>query len=191
MDRTSRICLITILVVTIVVVIVLSFVINRASEVFEIKEEITPESMIQEVEETITLPEELSPEEVIDGYIVDICEGYDVEPSLVQSIVWHESRYLPDATNGDCVGLMQISTYWHTDRAKRLGVTDFYDPYSNILLGVDYLNELLIQYKDPILVLMLYNMKHDTAKSMYAQGHISEYASSVLARSDKIKQEVT
>lgn len=36
-----------------------------------------------------------------------------------------------------------MSTYWHSDRAARLGVSDFYDPYSNILVGVDLLNELL------------------------------------------------
>lgn len=126
-------------------------------------------------------------EDIINGYIKDICKEYEIEPELIQSIVWHESRYNPKVKNGKCLGLMQIHTLYHSDRAKKLGVKDFYDPYGNILLGVDYISELLNKYEDPKLVLMLYNMKHSTAFSLYKEGKTSKYAKSVLARAERLK----
>ena len=95
-------------------------------------------------------------EEIINGYIKEICLSYNMEPEFVQALVYQESRYDIKAKNQGCVGLMQINTYYHADRAKRLGVTDFYDPYGNILLGVDYLSELFHRYKDPRMVLRVY-----------------------------------
>ena len=132
----------------------------------------------------------LTQEELIDTYIVEICKDYNVEPTLIQSIVWHESRYDPTVSNGQCIGLMQVSKKWHGERAKKLGVKDLYDPYGNILVGVDYIHELLTKYEDPALALMMYNMSHATAKRLYNNGIISEYAKAVLIRADKIKQEV-
>ena len=129
----------------------------------------------------------LTEEQKIDGYIEHICKDYDMDPALIKSIVWHESRYNPKAKNGSCVGLMQISTRWHTARAKKLGVTDFYDPYGNILVGVDYLSDIFDNYKDPALVLMMYNMDNNTAMAMYKRGEISGYAQSVLQRAKDLK----
>jgi hypothetical protein len=128
------------------------------------------------------------PNEVINGYIREVCLRYNVEPELVMSIVYHESRYNPKAKNGDCIGLMQLNRRWHVGRAKKLGVTDFYDPYSNILLGVDYLSELLNEYKDPKLVLMLYNMKHSTALKLYKRGKTTKYVKSVITMSNSYKK---
>lgn len=129
------------------------------------------------------------PKEIINIYIEEICRRYkNVDSDLVKSIVYHESRYNPKATNGKCLGLMQVSTRWHSTRAEKLGVTNFYDPYSNILLGVDYLSELIDDYKDPALALMLYNMKHDDALSLYSHGIISGYAKSVLATAGDYKK---
>lgn len=122
----------------------------------------------------------------INGHVRKVCSLYNnkVSPELVASIIKHESDYNPKETTGNCVGLMQVSTYWQAERAKKLGVTDFYDPYGNILIGVDYLVELTNTYKDPKLVLMLYNMKHDTAFKMYREGKVSRYAKSVLAKAE-------
>lgn len=134
----------------------------------------------------IVIPEPLTLEEQIDIWVEEICSNYNVNSSLVKSMIWHESRYRPDARNGNCLGLMQISTRWHQGRAERLGVTDFFDPYSNILLGVDYISELLTKYKDPALALMAYNMGPAAAVAKYRSGEISGYAKSVLARADHI-----
>jgi soluble lytic murein transglycosylase-like protein len=130
-----------------------------------------------------------SPDEIINSYVKNICSKYDnVKPELVMSIIYHESRYDPRAKTGNCVGLMQVSSYWHADRATRLGASDFYDPYDNILIGVDYLSELFNTYKDPSLVLMLYNMNHEDAFKLYSEGKTSYYARSVLERAEKIKR---
>lgn len=146
-----------------------------------------PKKVIEETSKEVT-------EEIINQYIINICNIYNqneivIEPELVMSIVWHESRYNPKAVNNDgsCVGLMQVSKFWHKSRAYELGVEDFFDPEGNILLGVDYIVELKKQYKDIKLVLMLYNMMHDDAFELYEQGEISYYAKSVLERAELIK----
>jgi hypothetical protein len=126
--------------------------------------------------------------EMITMYVRDVCKKYDMEPELIMSVIQQESNYNPKAANGNCLGLMQVSSYWHQDRAERLGVTDFYDAYSNILLGVDYLSELRDQYKDMRLVLMLYNMEHKTAFRLYNNGEISNYATTILARAEEFKK---
>lgn len=130
----------------------------------------------------------LSGEELINNHIQEICEIYNIEPALVQSIIYHESRYNADARNNNCVGLMQINKPYHIYRAEKLGIVDFYDPHSNILLGVDYLSELFNVYGDPVLVLMVYNMGDSRAITLYKQGIINEYARKVLAREKEIKQ---
>lgn len=72
----------------------------------------------------------------------------DISVEYVKAIVWHESRYQPDKVNSKTgvKGLMQISPKWHTQRAKNLGVIDLFDPYGNILVGCDILNELTQQH---------------------------------------------
>jgi soluble lytic murein transglycosylase-like protein len=130
----------------------------------------------------------LTERELINTYIRSISAKYDIEPELIMSIIQSESEYNPKAKTGNCLGLMQVSSRWHADRAKKLGVKDFYDPYSNILIGVDYISELLAQYKDKRLVLMLYNMNHNTAMNMYKEGNISYYARTVLARAEQYKK---
>lgn len=135
-------------------------------------------------------PEPPTFEEVVASYVFDICSDYpNVDPYLILSIICQESRFTPNVSNGGCVGLMQISEYWHKDRAARLGVTDFWDPYSNILLGVDLVNELLDRTNGDIYyALMLYNQTYSSAKSMYSQGIISQYAKDVVQRANLYKE---
>lgn len=118
--------------------------------------------------------------EDIIAYTDEIGERYNICPELIQAVIERESHYNPDATNGDCVGLMQVSEKWHTDRMERLGVTDLYDPYSNILVGTDYLAELWREtsskgYGDDLYyVLMRYNMTADSANRLYRDEVYSE-----------------
>jgi soluble lytic murein transglycosylase-like protein len=126
--------------------------------------------------------------ELIDNYAEEIALNYNLDPYLIKSIIHQESRYNPNARNGKCLGLMQMSTRWHSNRAAKLGVTNFHDPYGNILLGADYLSELFKKYKDPRLVLMLYNMDNKTALKLYKEGKISNYAKTVLKRAEEYKK---
>ena len=117
----------------------------------------------------------------------DICENYEhVTPELAIAVIQKESLYDPEATNGGCVGLMQVSKKYNKYRAEDLGVEDFFDPYGNILIGVDFLNELIDTYEDVNLALMLYNMKWDSAFNLYKQGKISSYAKDVQKKMDDI-----
>jgi len=134
----------------------------------------------------VTIPTQ---EEIINGYINDICSQYGVDPYVVEGIVFYESRYQPYVHNGRCVGLMQVNTYCHAKRAERLGVTDFYDPYSNILVGVDYLSELIDTTQSTTLALMSYNMGQTAAYRLYKTGKTSSYARLVLAKAEELKQE--
>lgn len=68
----------------------------------------------------------------------------DVDPEYVCAIIYHESRFDPTQTNSrtGVQGLTQINPKWHTKRARSLGVENLYDPYGNILVCFDILNEL-------------------------------------------------
>ena len=133
---------------------------------------------------TISRSSKLDPHEEINNYVNVISATYDIDPNLIKSVIQSESEYIPTAKVGACLGLMQVSTYWHSKRAEKLGVTNFYDPHDNILIGVDYLAELFDSYKDPALVLMLYSMDHKTAFKLYSEGKITDYAKTVLARAE-------
>lgn len=129
-------------------------------------------------------------EEYLDQFIIDSCAAYgNVDPYLVHSIIYFESRGDKDAVNydGSCVGLMQLSTKWNAERAYRLGISDFMDPFSNVLIGIDLLSELTAKYPDdPYLVLMLYNMKWKTAHFLYSEGTITDYALNVTNRKEEL-----
>lgn len=103
------------------------------------------------------------------------------------AIIEQESSGQADAVNGDCKGLMQIDEKWHGDRMERLGVTDLYDPYSNILVGVDYLAELAAEDDDLYTVLMIYSGTADVVKRGET-GDWSDYAKEVVARSAELER---
>lgn len=122
-------------------------------------------------------------------YIELTCAEYHICPELVEAIIEAESGWNPKAVNGQCIGLMQINSYWHQDRMKRLGVTDLTEPGQNILVGIDYLSQLFSENEDIYLVLMKYNMRQDTAYQKWSAGDYSNYAVSVAARSSELERE--
>ena len=121
------------------------------------------------------------------AYCEEIGEMYCVCPELLMAMIETESSGNPDATNGTCKGLMQVSEKWHMDRMKRLGVKDIYDPYGNILVATDYLMELAEKYEDVGLVLDVYN---GNSKAMQDAEHwkLSEYASKILYRAEMLER---
>lgn len=127
-------------------------------------------------------------QEELEEYIEAVCEPRHICPELIEAIIERESRWNPKAVNGDCMGLMQISERWHRERMERLGVTDLFDPYDNILVGVDYMAELFEKYEDAGMVLMVYN-GDSRAKDLQATGNLSEYAEWILNRSAELERE--
>lgn len=139
--------------------------------------------------------------EVKDGKITlsslqSICKyvgrKYDIDPVLLRSIVFVESNYIVncDGASGD-KGLCQIVEHFHTDRMERLNITDIYDPYGNILLCADFLEELKSSKYggDIYFVLMAYNMGLRGATRHYEDGKISKYAYRVMDKYEKLKGE--
>lgn len=117
----------------------------------------------------------------------EIGEQYGICPELLMAIAETESSGRAVATRGDCKGLMQVSERWHKDRMKRLGVTDIYDEYGNILVATDYLLELFKEEEDVSIVLAKYN-GDSRADEMAERGEISEYAGRILTRSAELER---
>ena len=69
---------------------------------------------------------------------------------------------------------------------ERLGVTDLYNPFWNIMVATDYLMELAEKYEDLGYVLDLYN-GNSKAKYNAENGILSEYAASILERSAELE----
>ena len=115
---------------------------------------------------------------------------YNLNPYLLFAITEAEStRFIYSINyNGTCFGLTQISTYWHSDRMERLGVTDIYDPYGNLLCCADYVSELYTIYETTESVLMHYNMITSEADEMVAKGLVSEYASKIISRTSELEE---
>lgn len=196
MNKTKPKIRISKLDILIVIVIILYFavwfLVRAPKSIAEIAEvTVTTSEVIFEPEiipTQIIVPKILTMEEKINNYVDEICLLYPlIEPALVKSVIYFESTFNPDCKTGSCLGLMQVSTRWHKERMQRLGVTNLYDPYGNILVGVDYLSELQTKNKNISLTLMMYNMSHNKARELSRKGIQSKYAKSVLKRAAEIK----
>lgn len=118
---------------------------------------------------------------------VDVGRQYDIDPCLLYAICERESSLNIYAECGQCKGLMQVSSKWHSSRMERLGVDNLYDPYGNVLVAADYLRELIDENADLAYVLMRYNMCTNTANELYDQGIITDYATGILERSEALR----
>ena len=121
--------------------------------------------------------------------VEDVSNKYDnISAELLFALCETESSKHTRAVNkyGDCYGLTQINTYWHRDRMEKLGVTDIYEPYSNVLVCADYLSELIEDTGNIKYALMAYNMGGEEAKPVYSGGYISEYATTIYNRMDEL-----
>ena len=114
-------------------------------------------------------------------------EQYDFRPELLIAIIEAESSGNPNATNGGCIGLMQIYEKYHTDRMERLGVSDLYDESGNILVATDYLYELFMRYGDLGMVLMTYNGDSSAKDYWNGNGELSAYAKKIINRTEELE----
>lgn len=140
---------------------------------------------------------ELTDRELYFSYVDEITsrDEYNFYPDidkLVKAMMIVESDCQPDLTSSaGCIGLMQLSLYWQADRAKRLGVDDLWDPYGNILVGVDFLRDLYFNYtnQDMPLAIMMYNMDFTSARKIRASGQLTGYSVKVLSLCDELKED--
>jgi soluble lytic murein transglycosylase-like protein len=74
-----------------------------------------------------------------DKHVKEIAKRYGIEPSLVHSIILHESNYNVYAVSSKgALGLMQLMP----ETARQYGVLNVFDPAQNIEGGVKYLRDL-------------------------------------------------
>jgi len=115
---------------------------------------------------------------------------FNICPEFLESIAYYESRYVADATNGSCVGLMQVNINAHKDRIASYGWTtdDMSDPYKNMMIASDYLQELFEKYEDPGIVLYIYNGNSTGLKKYKQTGRLNKYATNILDYSAELER---
>ncbi len=120
---------------------------------------------------------------------IELGEQYNMCPEVIQATCFKESSFDPRAENGSCIGIMQVNPEWHVDRMARLGVLDLYDTRSCMLVGVDYLAELVSKYEDISVALMKYNGDSNADGLLAGNGDVSEYADKILCISAELERE--
>ena len=177
-----------ILIIVALVLMVVSCQHSQAAA--EVEEEPTTATMELECfkyVENIPLPMELQ------TYINNVCKSYEIAPEIVFSMIAKESNYNHKeiGDNGNSYGLMQVQLQWHEDRMNKLGCSDLLNPYDNVLVGVDYLAELLTYYDGNLeKALTAYNAGATGAYDDYFSYGIdaSEYAEEVIENSRIIEE---
>lgn len=108
---------------------------------------------------------------------------------LVLAVISVESDF--DETlvgpSGD-TGLMQVVPKWHKARMERLEVDDISDPYQGLLVGVDYLRELVGGYGDYTRALVHYNAGPSAVATWKIPSSTKTYVTTVLKRRDVIEE---
>lgn len=97
-------------------------------------------------------------EETPEGYraiIEEMASKYNVDPTLITSVIQHESGFQADSvSHAGAMGLMQLMP----ETASWLGVTDPFNPRQNIEGGTKYLRDMLDKYDgNKALALAAYN----------------------------------
>ena len=134
--------------------------------------------------------------EVVQAYLWSLCKERGIDYYIVVALIERESGYKWDRVgdDGNSKGYMQIYEKWHCDRMEAEGVTDLYNPYENIRVGLNYLQEIQNKYLSSSgvnCVLMVYNMGESTAKKNWSNGTYStEYSKGIVSRAQEIEQEL-
>lgn len=112
------------------------------------------------------------------SYIEEIHAMYfpELDPVIVQAVMQSESNYVPTVESYcGAVGLMQVLPKYHAWRMSKYGLSDIWDPYTNIVVGMDFLNET-------------YEKTGLYYQALRAYGGTDRYAKYILALSEEIRQ---
>lgn len=124
--------------------------------------------------------------------VVDISEElgaqYDICPELIQAMCFKESSFRTDVESDGNVGIMQVNPKWHKGRMERLGVADIFDMRGNMVVGVDYLSELIGQYEDVSVALMVYNGDSSAEDVIGGSDDVSDYVEEILTISVELER---
>jgi soluble lytic murein transglycosylase-like protein len=104
----------------------------------------------------------------------EIAERYGLDWRLLAEVAYQESRLNPLVLGKDNdMGLMQIIPSTWNEWAPKVGVTDPFDPYSNVLVGAAYLAyvreyAMARGYAEPHWMLIGYNWGPDNLAKLFA-----------------------
>ena len=121
-------------------------------------------------------------------YIADICEERHIQTSIVLAVIQKESSYITDAVGdrGRAQGLMQVQSRWHEARMQEYGCTDMLDPFENVTVGIDFLDEMIDKGYGIEWALTAYNGGEIRAHKFRDAGEVSSYAETVLEMAAEI-----
>ena len=122
--------------------------------------------------------------EDLQDYIRTLCEENDVPMSLIIAMIEVESSFRPNVISGTSdYGLMQINKINHEWLTEEYGITDFLDPYQNVLCGITIIAGHLEKTDGDIaLALMRYNCGATGARRLWDKGiYSTSYTEKILA----------
>lgn len=93
-------------------------------------------------------------------YIIETCEEYTINPSIIIAMCFYESSFNADAIgdNGAGMGLMGINPRWCWPEMEKLNCPNMRDPYQNVTVGIDIFAQKLAKYDwNTEMALMSYN----------------------------------
>ena len=105
----------------------------------------------------------------------------------MEALIERESTWNPEAVNGNCIGLMQVDKNIYKDL---IGSRNLTDPYDNIQIGVEILEELIHKYGEVAPALMFYNAGYSDNYGVgaYEDGKLSNYADEILKRAEELER---
>ena len=118
-------------------------------------------------------------------YIIETCEEYTINPSIIIAMCFYESSFNADAIgdNGECMGLMGISPRWCWPEMEKLNCPDMRDPYQNVTVGIDIFAQKLAKYDgNTEMALMSYNAGDASAHRLWFDKGIysTTYSSNIM-----------
>lgn len=150
------------IVCTIADAITKNVIVNRDSMVvYQEEGQPVPTDNIVEVEPELEIdiyPVDLDAD--LQRYIIETCEEYTINPSIIIAMCFYESSFNADAIgdNGAGMGLMGINPRWCWPEMEKLNCPDMRDPYQNVTVGIDIFAQKLAKYDgNPEMALMAYN----------------------------------
>lgn len=122
-------------------------------------------------------------------FIYYLSYGYNINFYFIMAVIEHESNYQADViSKTNDYGLMQINICNHEWMSKALGITDFLDPYQNVMAGTYKLYTLFEKYEDSSLVLMAYNMGEAGARRLWNKGiYETKYSRAILQKVEELE----
>ena len=118
-------------------------------------------------------------------YIIETCEEYMINPSVIIAMCFYESSFNADAIgdNGTGMGLMGINPRWCWPEMEKLNCPDMGDPYQNVTVGIDIFAQKLAKYDgNTEMALMSYNAGDAGAHRLWLDKGIysTTYSSNIM-----------